>query len=120
MFSAGIFLSFGVGFPVGALGPVSEICARFYARDRRNSAAKAAPVSLSGRLRAPFFEILFGTFFDDFGLFFGGTPIRDHFLRPRCADGHLRRPRDIFLQIVDGFWVPFWDHDSALFATSSF
>ena len=52
--------------------------------------------------------------------FFGGTPLRDHFLRPRCAHGPPRRPRDAFLMIFDGFWAPFWEPRGSFFGFRRF
>ena len=42
------------------------------------------------------------------GTFWGGTPLRDHFLRSKGAGGHPERLGVVFSMIFDGFWAPFW------------
>ena len=39
-----------------------------------------------------------------FGVFWGGPPIRNNFLRSKVAGGRPRRLRDDFVMIFGGFW----------------
>ena len=74
---------------------------------------RAGIILLSFWFSGHWMQAFFGTFFDDFRVFWGsgrgGDPLRDHFLGSSCGGGPAGGRKVVFGVLWDGFVAPFWE-----------